>query len=86
MGDRIDGKVIALGVKEDIKNFVESRKLKGINTPKVASILVGNDGGSIYYQDFQEKLAKNLDIEFEKIRLKEDISKEELKEFNNFIK
>ena len=27
MGDRIDGKLIALGIKDNIKEFVEKRKL-----------------------------------------------------------
>ena len=87
MGDRIDGKVIALGVKEDIKNFVESRKLKGINTPKVTSILVGNDGGSLFYLNNQEKLAVSLGLEFERIHLNEDVTEIELvrkiEELNN---
>mgnify|MGYP000950293160 FL=1 len=78
MGDRIDGKVIALGVKEDIKNFVESRKLKGINTPKVTSILVGNDGGSLFYLNNQEKVATSLGMEFEKVHLNEEVTEEEL--------
>ena len=38
----------ALGVKENIKSFIETRKLNGMNMPKVASILVGNDGGSLF--------------------------------------
>ncbi len=78
MGDRIDGKVIALGVKEDIKNFVESRKLKGINTPKVTSILVGNDGGSLFYLNNQEKVAVSLGLEFERIHLSEEVTEIEL--------
>ena len=55
MGKRIDGKEIALGIKEEIKAFVNDRKLKGLSTPKVASILVGNDGGSIFYLNNQER-------------------------------
>ena len=31
MGDSIDGKAIALGVKENIKNFIETIKLNGMN-------------------------------------------------------
>ena len=30
MGKRIDGKEIALGIKEEIKAFVNDRKLKGL--------------------------------------------------------
>ena len=30
MGDRIDGKAIALGVKDNIKNFIETRDRKSV--------------------------------------------------------
>ena len=87
MGDRIDGKAIALGVKENIKNFIETRKLNGMNIPKVASILVGNDGGSLFYLNNQEKVAISLGLEFEKIHLNDDIKEdkliEKIKELNN---
>lgn len=48
MGKRIDGKEIALEIKEEIKEFVNKRKENNLNVPKVASILVGNDGGSLF--------------------------------------
>lgn len=47
MGQIINGKEVALKVKEEIKNFVNNRKEKNLQVPKIASILVGNDGGSI---------------------------------------
>ena len=78
MGKRIDGKEIALGIKEEIKAFVNDRKLKGLSTPKVASILVGNDGGSIFYLNNQEKVAISLGMEFEKVHLNEEVAEEEL--------
>lgn len=78
MGDRIDGKVIALGVKNNIKDFIDKRKLNGMNTPKVASILVGNDGGSLFYLNNQEKIALSLGMEFEKIHLSDDVTEDEL--------
>ena len=87
MGDRIDGKAIALGVKDNIKNFIETRKLKGMNIPKVASILVGNDGRSLFYLNNQEKVAISLGLEFEKIHLSDDVTEDELikkiEELNN---
>ena len=60
MGKIINGKEVALKVKEDIKNFINDRKEKNLKTPKIASILVGNDGGSIYYMASQEKVAISL--------------------------
>ena len=38
MGKRIDGKEIALEIKEEIKEFVNKRKENNLNVPKVASI------------------------------------------------
>lgn len=60
MGQIINGKEVALKVKEDIKSFINDRKENNLKTPKIASILVGNDGGSIYYMASQEKVALSL--------------------------
>lgn len=78
MGERIDGKNIALEVKEDIKKFVEERKKNNLQIPKVTSILVGNDGGSIFYLNNQEKVAISLGLNFEKIHLNDEIEEDEL--------
>ncbi|WP_300349869.1 bifunctional methylenetetrahydrofolate dehydrogenase/methenyltetrahydrofolate cyclohydrolase [Clostridium sp.] len=74
----LSGKTVAVEIKEKIKSYTEDLKAKG-ETLKISSILVGNDGGSVYYQNFQEKLANNLGIEFNKIKLDENISEDELK-------
>ncbi len=74
----LSGKTVAVEIKEKIKSYAEDLKAKG-ETLKISSILVGNDGGSVYYQNFQEKLANNLGIEFNKIKLDENISEDELK-------
>lgn len=42
MGQLINGKEVAAKVKEEIKNFVDNRKEKGLKLPKIASILVGD--------------------------------------------
>lgn len=78
MGERIDGKVIVLGIKEEIKLFVENRKENNLSVPKVASILVGNDGGSIFYLNNQEKVATALGIEFKRVHLNEEVTEDEL--------
>lgn len=74
MGQIINGKEVALKVKEEIKEFVKSRKEKNLKVPKIASILVGNDGGSIYYMSSQEKVATSLGVEFLKVTLAETCS------------
>ncbi|HCW52951.1 MAG TPA: bifunctional methylenetetrahydrofolate dehydrogenase/methenyltetrahydrofolate cyclohydrolase [Clostridium sp.] len=78
MGQIINGKEIALKLKEEIKNFVSERQKSNLRIPKIASILVGDDGGSIYYMESQEKNSKALGVGFEKIILSEQISELEI--------
>lgn len=75
MGQTINGREIAANIRAEIKSNIS----KAASKKKITSILIGNDGGSIYYQNFQEKMAKDLDISFEKILLDENTSMEELK-------
>ena len=87
MGNIIDGRLISSKIKESIKSSVEEKKKKGIREPRIASILVGKDGGSIYYMNSQEKVATSLGVSFKRVELDEGISQEELqnviKELNN---
>lgn len=78
MGQIINGKEVALKVKEDIKNFIDDRKERNLKTPKIASILVGNDGGSIYYMASQEKVALSLGVGFIKVSLPETLTDEDV--------
>lgn len=78
MGEIINGKEVALKVKEDIKNFVKEKKEEGKRNPKIASILVGDDGGSVYYMNNQEKVSTSLGVEFKKVVLDKTITEEEL--------
>jgi len=78
MGQIINGKEVALKVKEDIKSFINDRKEKNLKIPKIASILVGNDGGSIYYMASQEKVAMSLGAGFLKITLPETLKDEDV--------
>ncbi|WP_394889070.1 bifunctional methylenetetrahydrofolate dehydrogenase/methenyltetrahydrofolate cyclohydrolase [Clostridium perfringens] len=74
----LSGKTVAIDIKGQIKSYTEELKASE-KSLKISSILVGDDGGSVYYQNFQEKLANNLGIDFEKIKLDESISEENLK-------
>ena len=47
MGQIINGREIATNIKEEIKSYVDKRIKEGKDIPQIASILVGNDGGSI---------------------------------------
>lgn len=79
MGQIINGKEIAKDIKVEIKKYIENRIGSNEKIPTITSILVGEDGGSIYYQSFQEKSAIELGLGFNKIKLAENISEEELK-------
>lgn len=74
----IDGKKIAANIKEDIKLYVKKRMEQGKRIPQIASILVGDDPGSIYYINAQEKVATSLGVKFNKILLEDDISEAEI--------
>lgn len=78
MGQIINGKEVALKIKEEIKIFVEERKKNKLRIPKIASILVGNDGGSIYYMSSQEKVANSLGVDFLKIILEENVTDDDV--------
>ncbi len=78
MGQLINGKEVAAKVKEEIKNFVDNRKENNLMVPKIASILVGEDGGSIYYMNSQEKVAVSLGVGFLKVVLKEESTDEDV--------
>ena len=78
MGKIIDGKKVSKDIKEEIKSFIEERKTKGLRVPKIVSILVGKDEGSIYYINSQEKVSTSLGVNFKKLLLSEDIEEDEL--------
>lgn len=67
----IDGKALALAIKEEIKAEVERLKVRGIK-PGLAVILVGKDKASEKYVSFKEKTSKEVGIESFVFRLPED--------------
>lgn len=83
MNNIIDAKSIATNLKEELKRNVNDRIAKGLRPPKIASILVGEDDGSIYYINSQEKLAKSLGFDFDKLILGYDIKEKDLIELIN---
>lgn len=78
MGKIIDGKLHAQKYKEYIKKFVDERIEKKLDPPLIASIMVGDDGGSLYYLNNQKKLCEKLGVGFRDIILKNNTSEEEL--------
>lgn len=78
MGQIIDGKLQAKKYREKIADFVEERIKSGHEVPCIASIMVGNDGGSIYYLENQKKLCDKLGVKFKSIILSEDSAESDI--------
>lgn len=74
MHELIDGKSLALKIREELRKEVEEKKL----TPKLAVILVGEDPASKIYVRNKSKACKEVGIEFEEHLLDKDIKMEEL--------
>lgn len=78
MGAVINGKEIAKAIRENIKEYVNKRKEKGLRVPCLATITVGEDSGSMYYVNNQIKVCKELGVETKSFSLSEKVTEEEL--------
>jgi len=78
LGISFSGKNLAIKYRQEIKLFVENRKVKGLTIPCMATILVGNDGGSIFYLNNQIKLCAELGILNKNFTLEENVTEKEL--------
>ena len=73
----LEGKPIATRIKDKLQKQIQDLSLK----PVLVSIQVGENAGAEAYANSQEKVAKNLGIEYKFLRLKEDIKEKELIDF-----
>lgn len=73
----LEGKLIAERIEEEIKQQVQSLRLK----PALASVLVGENAGSESYCKSQKKLADNLGIDYQLNKLSADITEGALIDF-----
>ncbi|MCD3215903.1 bifunctional methylenetetrahydrofolate dehydrogenase/methenyltetrahydrofolate cyclohydrolase [Clostridium botulinum C] len=78
MGTKIDGKKLAEGIKEELKRYIEMKNSKTQIPICMANILVGNDGGSKYYVNNQNKLCNKLGVKVKSIYLDYTVKEEEL--------
>lgn len=78
MPNIIDGRALAKGYRTEIKAYSDKLISQNMRTPCLATILVGNDGGSAAYMKNQTKLCNKLGIESKEIIFNEDIKQEEL--------
>lgn len=76
--NKIDGKALALKLREDIKKEVQKREEKGLKKPGLAVVLVGNDEASKLYVSSKEKACAEVGFYSEKYILDENESEEKL--------
>jgi methylenetetrahydrofolate dehydrogenase (NADP+)/methenyltetrahydrofolate cyclohydrolase len=74
----IDGRAVSAQIKADIAANVRSRIQYGHRSPKLAAILVGNDGASATYVAHKERACAEVGILSEILRLDSAISEDEL--------
>lgn len=82
----IDGKKVALEIRQNLKKEVNELKTKGI-FPKLAVIMVGDNKASKIYVKNKSKVCDEIGIDYEEILLPQNIEMDELlstiKELNN---
>lgn len=83
----LNGKELAKEYKVKIKKFIDQRKLNNQSIPCLAAVLVGDDGGSMFYVNSQKKVCEKLGVEYKLIHLQENTTEEGLihmvEELNN---
>lgn len=78
MGNIIDGRLLAKSYRQNIKQFVDMKKELGLRVPCLATILVGNDGGSLSYVKNQNKVCDEVGVIHKNIFLGDTVSEQEL--------
>lgn len=73
----LDGKETARKIREGLKGKVEELKKNNI-FPKLAVIMIGNDGASKIYVRNKSKACEEIGIEYEEFLLDEDTTQEQL--------
>jgi methylenetetrahydrofolate dehydrogenase (NADP+)/methenyltetrahydrofolate cyclohydrolase len=75
----LEGKPIAMRIKEELKKCIQELKLN----PVLASIQVGENAGAEAYAKSQNKTAQNLGIEYQFHKLNQETKEQELIDFIN---
>lgn len=78
MGIRLNGVELAKKFKAEIKDTIAKEKNMGKRTPSLASIIIGEDGGSLSYIKNQVKISEELGINYEVLRFPKSISEDEI--------
>ena len=74
----VSGKEVSNKIKEEIAIEVEKLKEKGIKTPHLAAVLVGEDGASKTYVNAKVKACEKVGFNSSLVKLESDISEADL--------
>jgi methylenetetrahydrofolate dehydrogenase (NADP+)/methenyltetrahydrofolate cyclohydrolase len=74
----LDGKAVARQIFDEVSRAVSARVAAGGSRPKLATVLVGSDPGSVLYIELKQRNAKQAGIESEDHRLPATTTTEEL--------
>lgn len=81
----LDGKALALQIKEEIANEVRQLTAKGMRPPHLAAIIVGDDGASKTYVANKEKSSHEVGFTSSVYRMPECTTEEQLLETIHFL-
>lgn len=81
----LDGKALALQIKDEIANEVRQLTAAGHRAPHLAAVIVGEDGASQTYVANKERSSKEVGFTSSVYRLPETISEKELLDTINFM-
>ena len=74
----VNGKEVSNKIKEEIAIEVEKLKEKGIKTPHLAAVLVGEDGASRTYVNAKVKACEKVGFDSSLVKLENDITEADL--------
>lgn len=78
MAVKLSGKELASSLKEALKEAIAKGVAEGKRQPTLASVMVGEDGGSLSYIKGQKKVSEELGIKYHMKILSSSITEEEL--------
>ncbi len=85
MTEILDGKALALQIKEEIANEVRQMTAAGHRAPHLAAVIVGEDGASMTYVANKEKSSHEVGFTSSVYRMPEKTSERELLETIGFL-
>ena len=85
MTELLDGKALALQIKEEIANEVRNLTAQGHRAPHLAAVIVGTDGASMTYVANKEKSSHEVGFTSSVYRMSEKTTEKQLLETIDFL-